>query len=143
MDDYRRHRLGRGARGEPTVHADKTAGDVIGAAIAVHRALGPGMLESTYEAALTHELSLREIPYERQLPIVIRYRGIVAGTYELDLVVDEVLIVELKVASSIADIHIAQTLAYLAATGLQLGLILNFGQTTLRDGIRRVVRTTP
>lgn len=125
------------------MHADKTAGDVIGAAIAVHRALGPGMLESTYEAALTHELSLREIPYERQLPIVIRYRGIVAGTYELDLVVDEVLIVELKVASSIADIHIAQTLAYLAATGLQLGLILNFGQTTLRDGIRRVVRTTP
>jgi GxxExxY protein len=141
MDSYRRHGLGRGARVEPSVHADRTAGDVISAAIAVHRVLGPGLLESTYETALAHELSLREIPHKRQVPIVVRYRDIVAGTYEIDLLVDEVLLVELKVASSIADIHIAQALAYLAATRLQLGLILNFGQTTLRDGIRRVVRT--
>ena len=141
MDDYRRHGFGRGARIEPSVHADKMAGGVISAAIEVHRVLGPGLLESTYETALIHELSLREIPHKRQVPISVRYKAVTAGEYEMDLLVDEVLVVELKAVKSIADIHVAQTLAYLAATKLQLGLILNFGQTTLRDGIRRVVRT--
>ena len=126
---------------EPSALADRRAHEVIGAAIDVHRTLRPGFLEQTYELALVHELALRGIPHVRQVPLVIRYKGIPVGEYQLDLIVDEVLVVEIKAITDITQIHIAQTLGYLAATNLRLGLIINFGRATLRDnGIRRVIR---
>jgi GxxExxY protein len=127
---------------EPSARADQRAREVIGAAIEVHRALRTGFLERTYETALAHELTLQGIPFVSQVPLVIRYKDIPVGEYQLDLLVDEVLVVELKATHEITPLHITQTIAYLAATNLNLGLIINFSRPTLRDnGIRRVVRT--
>jgi GxxExxY protein len=127
---------------EPSARADRRAHQVIGAAIEVHRTLRTGFSERTYEAALVHELTLQGIPFVCQLPLVVRYKDVPVGEYQLDLLVDEVLVVELKAAPEITPLHISQTIAYLAATDLSLGLIINFGRPTLRDnGIRRVVRT--
>lgn len=127
---------------EPSTRADRAAHDVIGAAIEVHRVLGSGFLERTYELALAHELRLRGMPFRQQVPIGIAYKGILVGDYTLDLLVADVLVVELKAVADIADAHVAQTIAYLRAADARLGLILNFGRPTLRDrGIRRVVRS--
>lgn len=113
---------------------------VIGAAIEVHRRLGPGLLESVYEAALCRELYLRRIACERQVPVTIRYRGAaLAAALRLDLVVERQLVVEVKSVEHLAPIHRSQLLTYLKLSNLHLGLLVNSNVTTLRTGIRRVI----
>ncbi len=125
---------------EPSAELDTLVQKVIGAAIEVHRALGPGLLEKVYENALCVELAHRQIPFRRQVPVRMVYRGVAVGEGRIDILVDDVLVVELKVAERILDAHVAQTLTYLQAGHYHLGLILNFGVARLKDGgIRRVI----
>jgi GxxExxY protein len=106
---------------------------VIGAAIEVHRQLGPGLLETVYESALCRELFLRGIKVGRQVPLQIKYKGADVGSgLRLDLVVADRLIVEVKSLDHLAPIHRSQVLTYLKLTGLRLGLLINFNVTTLR-----------
>ncbi|GMB01277.1 GxxExxY protein [Pelosinus sp. IPA-1] len=114
---------------------------VIGAAIEVHKILGPGYLEGVYEEALVHELQLRNIPLERQKVININYKDKPVGEGRLDLLIDKCLVVELKAVNELADIHVAQVLSYLKTTGLQLGLLINFNTKYLCDGIKRVTKS--
>lgn len=112
---------------------------IIGAAIEVHRTLGPGLLEASYEAALCIELDLRNIPCLRQWPIPLTYKGHPIGEYRLDLLVDETVIVELKSVDRLDPIFAAQLLTYLRATSKPVGLLINFNSRFLKDGIRRYV----
>ena len=123
---------------EPGLEVDTLARETIGAAIQVHRALGPGFLESIYEEALCVELSRRRIPFARQVPIPVCYEGHPVGQSQLDLMVGGQLIVELKAVQQILPIHVAQVLSYLKAARKPLGLILNFHVPVLQAGIRRV-----
>ena len=117
---------------------------VIGAAIAVHKALGPGLLESVYELALEQELGARGIPFERQKAVPIRYRGLILDTgLRLDFVVGGQIVVELKSVEHLLDIHHAQLLTYLRMGGYPVGLLINFNVTRLSQGIRRVVLGAP
>lgn len=113
---------------------------IIGAAIEVHRALGPGLLESAYEECLCEELKLRGIPFERQKPLPVTYKGrqLDCG-YRLDLVVDNAVVVELKAIETFVLIHDAQLLTYLRLGGWKVGLLINFNVPILRDGLRRKV----
>jgi GxxExxY protein len=113
---------------------------VIGAAIEVHKALGPGLLESAYEECLCEELDLRGLQYKRQEPLPLRYKGrkLDCG-YRLDVVVENAIVLELKSCEKIEPIYEAQLLTYLKLSGLHLGLILNFNVTMMKDGIKRIV----
>ncbi|NIR59648.1 MAG: GxxExxY protein [Gammaproteobacteria bacterium] len=112
---------------------------VIGAAIEVHKALGPGLLESTYQTCLRRELALRGIAYEAEFPIAVRYKGAtVTDAYRGDLPVRDKVIVELKAVDLVMDVHKAQVLTYLRLTGRRLGLLLNFNVVKLRSGIFRI-----
>jgi GxxExxY protein len=114
---------------------------IIGAALEVHRALGPGLMESAYEACLAHELTLRGFSFERQRPVPVVYKGVPLDTqYRLDLVVDNLVIVELKAVAELLPIHDAQVLTYLKLTGLDVGLLFNFNTALLRSGMRRIFR---
>ena len=118
---------------------DSLTGKVIGAAIEVHKALGPGLLESAYEECLCHELALREIPFERQKELPVEYKGARLDCgYRLDVVVANNLILELKACEELQPIHHAQLLTYLKLTGIKFGLLINFNVPLLRDGIKRV-----
>ena len=119
---------------------NKTTEAVIGAAIEVHRHLGPGLLESAYEECLCEELLLRKIPFKRQVILPVTYKGktLVIG-YRIDLLVNDEVVVELKTVESILPIHEAQTLTYMRLGGWQVGLILNFNVTILKNGIKRLV----
>jgi GxxExxY protein len=113
---------------------------VIGAGIAVHRELGPGLLESTYETCLAYELVERGLKVERQKALPVRYRGIQLDCgYRIDLFVENRVIVELKVVERLEPIHEAQLLSYLKLSGSAVGLLMNFNVTELRRGIRRLV----
>lgn len=113
---------------------------IIGAAIKVHKALGPGLLESAYEECLSHEITIQGFSIERQKPLPIRYRGIKLDCgYRLDVVVENAIILELKACEKIEPIHKAQLLTYLKLSGLHLGLILNFNVPVMRDGTVRIV----
>ena len=114
---------------------------VIGAAIEVHRGLGPGLLESAYEECLCHELRLRNIAFQRQVPLPVEYKGIKLDCgYRLDLLVENVLILEIKCLEHVLPVHEAQLLTYLKMTGKRVGLILNFNTSVLtRGGIIRKV----
>jgi GxxExxY protein len=113
---------------------------IIGAAIAVHRELGPGLLESTYEACLAYELIDQGLEIERQKAIPVRYRGVDLDCgYRIDLLVESRVIVELKAVESLEPIHDAQLLSYLRLSGLQVGLLINFNVMKLKHGIRRLV----
>ena len=117
---------------------DLTA-EVIGAAIEVHKALGPGLLESAYEECLCHELKLRGVKFERQVDLPIEYKGVKLDcAYRMDVVADDQLIVELKSCDSLQPIHQAQLLTYLKLTGLKMGLLINFNVPILRQGIKRL-----
>ena len=116
---------------------------IIGAAIEVHRHLGPGLLESVYEEALCHELSLREIRFERQKEVDVVYKDIVIKNQRLDLLVDGTVVVELKSTELDHPIYKAQLMSYLKSTGLKRGLILNFGKKTMMEGITRVANHYP
>ncbi len=115
-------------------------GEVIGAAIEVHKHLGPGLLESAYEECLCHELSLRKISYERQKQLPISYKQVKLDlSYRIDVVVEGRIILELKSCEKIENIYKAQLLTYLRLSGLKLGLILNFNVPIMKEGILRVV----
>jgi GxxExxY protein len=124
---------------EPSAETDRLAREVIGAAIEVHRALGPGFSESIYESALCLELTSRNIPYVRQPAVAVDYKGTVVGEGRLDLWVGRALVVELKAIESVAPWHSAQVLAYLRATRCKLGLLINFNVPTLKQGISRII----
>ncbi len=124
---------------EPDAYTDHLAHTVIGAAIEVHRTLGPGFLESVYEQALSVELGLRDIPFERQYKIEVDYKGVSIGEQRLDLLVDKCLIIELKAVEELEPVHQAQLISYLKATNLKLGLLINFNVPILKRGIKRVV----
>ena len=124
---------------EPDEELDRLAHEVIGAAIEVHRILGPGFLESMYEEALCVELKLRGIPFQRQVPVPVSYKGVAIGQSRLDLLVREKLIVEIKTVEALAPIHTAQAISYLKATGHQLAILINFNAAVLKDGIKRIV----
>jgi GxxExxY protein len=124
---------------EPDEELDRLAREVIGAAIEVHRILGPGFLESVYEEALCVELRLRTIPFQRQVPVPIVYKGVAIGQDRLDLLVQGKLIVEIKTVETLAPIHKAQAISYLKATGHILALLINFNTAVLKDGIKRIV----
>ena len=114
-------------------------GAIIGAAIEVHKILGPGLLESVYEECLCHELDLREIPYERQKNLPIEYKGATLDTkLRLDVLVDESVIVELKAREKLEPIHEAQLLTHLKLIGVKIGLLINFNVTVLKEGIKRL-----
>jgi GxxExxY protein len=123
---------------EPSAALDALASRVIGAAIEVHRVLGPGFLESVYEDALMVEFALRNIPFECQKKVAVEYKGHEIGEGRIDFVVDGALVVELKAAERILPIHKAQVLSYLKTTRCRLGLLLNFHENLLREGLRRV-----
>jgi len=113
---------------------------IIGAAIEVHRALGPGLLESAYEECLTFELVQRGLKVEQQKPLPVVYREVKLDCgYRLDLLVEEAVIVEVKAVDRLAPIHQAQLLSYLRLSGCKVGLLINFNVKVLKDGIRRVV----
>ena len=120
--------------------SDELSNQIIGAAIEVHRILGPGLLESTYEQCLCHELTLKNISFERQKPLPVTYKGICLNCgYRLDILVEKLVIVELKTVEHIEPIHEAQLLTYLKLSELWLGLLVNFNVPVLKDGIRRIV----
>jgi GxxExxY protein len=113
---------------------------IIGAAIQVHRELGPGLLESTYEACLCYELSLKGLKIERQKIMPISYKGVqLDGGYCLDLVVEDQVIVEIKSVSELLPVHEAQLLSYLKQRGGGRGLLINFNVKLLKNGIRRLI----
>ena len=123
------------ARGDTLV-----TGAVIDAAIRVHSALGPGLLESAYVACFAHELRARGLDVRTEVPLPLRYRGVTIDcAYRLDLVVEESVIVEVKASSKLLPVHQAQLLSYLRIAGLRVGLLINFHERHLRDGIKRLV----
>ena len=113
---------------------------VIGAAIEVHRHVGPGLLESVYQICLAKELTLRNIPFEQEKSLKIEYKGIhLDGGYRLDFLVDQRVVIELKAVDSLLPIHDAQLLTYLKLTGCKTGLLINFNVPILKFGIKRMV----
>ncbi|WP_309606012.1 GxxExxY protein [Phenylobacterium sp.] len=130
----------RQGRQEPSALADATAKQVIDAGLKVHRALGPGLLESAYEVCLAHELSLRGVSVSRQVPLPLQYEGLrLEAGYRLDLVVADSVIVEVKAVESLSRLHEAQLITYLKLSGLRLGLLMNFNVALFKDGVRRLV----
>jgi len=119
---------------------NKVTEAIIGAAIEVHRTLGPGLLESAYEECLCHELRLRGIPFERQRPLPVTYKGLdLECGYRLDLLVYDAVVVEIKAVEALQPIHEAQLLTYLKLGGWKVGLLINFSVPVLKNGIRRRV----
>jgi GxxExxY protein len=123
---------------------DLLAEQVIGACIEVHRHLGPGLLESAYEECLCHELTLRAIPFQRQVPLPVTYKSVrLDAGYRLDLVVDGRMILELKACDTVPRVARAQLISYLRLTELTLGYLINFHAYRLMDGIQRIVLNHP
>lgn len=122
------------------MHENELAELIIGAAIEVHRELGPGLLESVYEEALCHELHLRDIPFERQRSVPIQYKSVSLATdLRLDLLVGNKVIVDIKAKEKMTPADHAKTLAYCRLTAVRLGLNLNFHEVRLTDSIKRIV----
>ena len=122
------------------MNVDQITGSIVDAAMKVHTALGPGLLESVYEKCLRHELIKRGLSVESQVWVPVIYDGIeIEGGYKIDLLVDGQVIVELKVVEQLLEVHKAQLLSYLKLSQKQVGLLINFNVVRLRNGIRRVV----
>ncbi|MBP1771749.1 MAG: hypothetical protein H6P99_912 [Holophagaceae bacterium] len=126
------------------MHGDLIHGEitekVLGAAIEVHKHLGPGLLESTYEACLCHEFALRGLSFQRQVHLPLEYKGLhVGAAFRLDLVIEGKIIVELKSQEGILPVHEAQLMTYLKLTKMRVGLLLNFNVPIMKDGIVRRV----
>ncbi|MDT8405340.1 GxxExxY protein [Sulfuriflexus sp.] len=116
------------------------SGMIIGAAIEVHRQLGPGLLESVYQQCLAKELDLQGIQCKCEVPVRAEYKGLEFDVaYRMDMLVEDIVAVELKVAENILRVHESQLLSYLKLSGLKLGLLLNFNEPVLKHGIKRVV----
>lgn len=119
---------------------NELSSQIIGAAMDVHREIGPGLLESAYEECLSYELILRGLSIARQKPLPLKYKNTSLDcSYKLDLVVGNLIIVEIKAVETILPIHEAQLLSYLKISGLKLGLLINFNVKLLRNGIRRII----
>jgi GxxExxY protein len=118
--------------------SDELTEKIIGAAIEVHRVLGPGLLESVYEEALCVELQLRGISFQRQVEVDVNYKGHIIKGQRIDLLVAGEVIVELKAVTHLPDVAVAQTLSYLKATGLKRALLINFGERKLVNGVKRI-----
>jgi GxxExxY protein len=112
---------------------------LIGCAIEVHRQLGPGLLEQVYEEALCVELELRRLSYRRQVSVPVVYKGRVLGEYRIDLLVEDIIVVEIKSVERYDPVFEAQVLTYLRVTGKKIGLLINFNSRLLRDGIKRLI----
>jgi GxxExxY protein len=122
------------------IESESVVSRVIGAAIEVHRHLGPGYLETVYQSALRYELELQGIRYRSEQPVTVRYKDRPIHGQRVDLIVEDCVVVELKAVARLERIHISQVVSYLKATGLHLGLLVNFNVRWLKDGLRRVVR---
>ena len=119
---------------------NELTGAILASAIEVHRVLGPGLLESTYATCLQHELSARDIRFVPQLPVPLTYKGErLESIYRVDLVVEDLVVVEVKCLDSIAPVHKAQVLTYLRVTGCPAGLLINFNSARLIDGVNRLI----
>jgi GxxExxY protein len=124
----------------PVLSENELSHAIIGAAIEVHRELGPGLLESAYERAMVHELTQRAIPLRRQVALPLKYKNVLLDCdYKIDLLVANRVIVELKCIDQLAPVHEAQLLTYLKLSGCPLGLLINFNVPLLKDGIKRIV----
>lgn len=126
---------------EPDRELDQLARVVINAAMEVHRNLGPGLLESVYEQALSVELELRGIAFAQQVPIAVIYKGVAIGEARLDLLVADRLVVELKACDVLRAVQVSQLLSYLRASDRSLGLLIDFNVPLLKHGVRRVIRS--
>jgi GxxExxY protein len=125
-------------------YLNKLSGEVIGAAIEVHSDMGPGLLETTYELSLQHELKLRGFESVRQMILPITYKDLVVPeAYRIDLLVENCLVIELKTVEALLPIHSAQLLTYLRMSNNHLGLLINFHTVRLTDGIKRLVHNFP
>jgi GxxExxY protein len=114
--------------------------EVVGAAIEVHKHIGPGQLESVYQSSMQCELRLRGIAYRTQVPVQLCFKGERVGTFYADLIVEDTIILELKAVRRLEPVHTAQLLSYLSATNLRLGILMNFNVARMVDGTKRVVR---
>jgi GxxExxY protein len=118
---------------------NQISGIILDAAIAIHSALGPGLLESAYEACLCYELNSRGLKFQTQVPLPIKYGNITLGTgYRMDFLVEDLVVVELKAIEQLLPIHEAQLLSYLKLSGKKLGLLINFHVLRLKDGYKRI-----
>jgi GxxExxY protein len=134
------NREGREGREEPTAEAERLAVAIVDSALKVHKALGPGLLESAYEHCLAHELTLRGIPVSRQVVVPVTYEGVTLDAgYRLDLVVDDLVIVEIKAVDALSRVHEAQLLTYLRLSGVRLGFLMNFNVELFKQGLKRLV----
>lgn len=118
--------------------SDELMEKIIGAAVEVHRLLGPGLLESVYEEALCHELGLRQLEFERQKAIDVLYKGIRIQGQRIDLVIESQVVCEIKSMKGLPAVATAQVLSYLKSTGLRRALLINFGESKLVQGIKRI-----
>jgi len=122
------------------VNENAIANKVIGAAIEVHRTLGPGLLESAYQDCLKYELNRIDLGFESESPVTLNYKGLIVGeAYRLDLLIENKVIIELKTVSTLLNIHKTQLLTYLRLTNKKLGLLINFNEILLKNGINRIV----
>ena len=122
------------------LYEKELTGQIIGSAIEVHRELGPGLLESAYQTCLAREFSLRNLPFEREMPLPLEYKGVqVDCGYRMDFLVAGKVVVELKAVDAIHKVHEAQLLTYLKLTGCRVGLLINFNVPVLKNGIKRMV----
>jgi GxxExxY protein len=118
---------------------DSLSQEVIGAAIEVHRSLGPGLLETAYEECVCYELSIRGLPFRRQVDLPVLYKTVKLDCgYRMDIVVSSALVVEIKAVEKLVPVHDAQLLTYLKLSGLRTGLLINFNVPVLKDGIKRM-----
>jgi GxxExxY protein len=123
---------------------DEVTGTIIDSAIQVHRSLGPGLLESVYELVLARVLMERGFKIERQKVLSFEYEGLLfANAFRIDLLVDDRVIIEIKSVEELAQVHSKQLLTYLRLSNLQVGLLINFGSATLKEGLRRIVNHLP
>ena len=127
------------SHGVISAELNEASGKIIGAAIEVHRCLGPGLLESIYERAIAHELQLQGMVVHRQVPITVQYKDIAIDGQRLDMLIEPGVILEIKTVSKLIAIHNTQLLSYLKSTGHRLGLLINFNMETLKHGIKRIV----
>jgi GxxExxY protein len=134
------NRQGRQDRQEPSAEIDALARQIVDAGLKVHRALGPGLLESAYEHCLAHELGLRGLAVRRQVPLPVVYEGLrLDAGYRLDLVVVGAIVVEVKAVEALSRLHEAQLMTYLKLSGCRLGFLMNFNVPLFKDGVRRLV----
>lgn len=133
-------RLGTPQKNEIPLLERELTEKIIGAAIEVHRAIGPGLLESAYQLCLAQESRIQKLPFEEQIPLKLKYKGIdLDGGYKIDLIFDKRVVVELKAVETVLHVHEAQLLTYLKLTGIHVGLLINFNTPVLKNGIYRRV----